>query len=260
MVVHADERVAQGAFRMEDVVASYRDASHPRRFAEGKHLDLWLPASYKWLEWGTKRAPGMFSRATFEQLHQAAEKILVQRSPGPDPKCCYDDQQIHFTESSVGFVPWHALAGVRNNSLKKAARYRGEKPPRSDLPRREELEAISRRFSVKYILGVMNSSAAREFPRAHRRSNIHLYPNDWKQLPIPDVPPEQQQPIIALVDQILTTKQANPKADISMLEADLNACIAALYGLKPDEIHLIEDSAPSSGRDAEPPPNSPPVA
>jgi hypothetical protein len=254
MVVHADERIAQGAFRMEDVVADYSDASHPRRFAEGKHLDLWLPASHKWLEWGTKRAPGMFSHPTFEQLHQAAEKILVQRSPGPDPKCCYDDQQIHFTESSVGFIPWHALAGVRNNSLKKSARYRGEKPPRPDLPKREELEETSRRFAVKYLLGVMNSSVAREFLRAHRRSNIHLYPDDWKQLPIPDVPLSQQIPIVALVDEILTAKRANPNADLTAFEAALNDHVAALYGLTPDEIRLVEESARWPDDGAEPAP------
>ncbi len=229
MVVHADERVAHGAFRMEDVVSEHRDAEHPRRFAEGKHLDLWLPATNKWLEWGTDRAPALFSRPTFEHLHRASEKILVQRSPGPDPKCCYDDQQIHFTESSVGFVQWHSLHGVRNNSLKKAARYRGENPPRPDLPKREELETISRRFAVKYLLGVMNSASARDFLRANRRSNIHLYPDDWKKLPIPDVSTAQQQPVIELVDRILCLKRANPAADIAALESEIDALVAALY-------------------------------
>ena len=37
--------------------------------------------------------------------------------------------------------------------------------------------------------------------------NIYLYPNDWKQLPIPDVPPEKQAPIVALVEQILAAKR-----------------------------------------------------
>ncbi|HEY5704122.1 MAG TPA: hypothetical protein VIS96_00945 [Terrimicrobiaceae bacterium] len=88
---------------------------------------------------------------------------------------------------------------MRNNSLKKAARYRGEKP-RPDLPKREELETTSRRFAVKYLLGVMNSGTARDFLRANRRSNTDLYPEDWKKLPIPDVPAEQQQPIVQVVD------------------------------------------------------------
>ncbi|WP_367358897.1 hypothetical protein [Syntrophus sp. (in: bacteria)] len=40
------------------------------------------------------------------------------------------------------------------------------------------LEATSRRFHVKFLLAVMNSSVARDFLRANRRSNIHLYPDD----------------------------------------------------------------------------------
>ncbi|MDD4175040.1 MAG: hypothetical protein PHN34_12445, partial [Kiritimatiellae bacterium] len=123
----------------------------------------------------------------------------------------------------------------RNNSLKKAARYADEKPPRPDLPQRERLEALSRRFAVKYLLAVMNSSAARDFLRANRRSNIHLYPDDWKRLPIPDVPPERQQPLVALVDRILAAKRADPAADIAALEADIDRQVSALYGLAAPE-------------------------
>jgi adenine-specific DNA-methyltransferase len=59
----------------------------------------------------------------------------------------------------------------------------------------------------------MNSSAAQDFLRAHRRSNIHLYPDDWKKLPIPDVPAAQQAPVVALVDKILAAKRADPASD-----------------------------------------------
>jgi len=83
---------------------------------------------------------------------------------------------------------------------------------------------------VKYLLGVMNSGSARDFLRTNRRSNIHLYPDDWKKLPIPDVSTAQQQPVIELVDQILCLKRANPAADITALESEIDALVAALYG------------------------------
>ena len=84
---------------------------------------------------------------------------------------------IH-TESSVGFVPWKMLSGVRNNSLKKAARYRGEKS-RPDLPKREELEATSRRFAVKSPLadtGGSNDVTAR-FAREANALRLLEHPN-----------------------------------------------------------------------------------
>ena len=243
MVVNAHEDLARGAFTMEDLVQDSCDSTHPKRFVEGKHLGMWLPLCHRWLEWGTARAPDLFRRPTFPELYEVPEKILVQRSPGPDPKCCYDNQHLHFTESTVAFIPWHALAGVRNNSLKKTARYRGEKPPRPDLPKREELEETSRRFSLKYLLGVMNSSAARDFLRANRRSNIHLYPDDWKQLPIPSVAAEQQKPVERLVERILSAKQRDAGADVSALEREMDELVSALYGLTPGEIKLVEGAA-----------------
>ena len=239
MVVHANERIAQGAFEMNDLVSEVKDETHPKPFVEGKHLDRWLPATNKWLEWGTERAPAMFRRPTFPQIYEVDDKILVQRSPGPDPKACYDNQRLHFTESSVGFIPWHSLSGVRNRSLKKSARYHNEKPPRPDLPRREELEKTSRRFAIKFLLAVMNSTAARNFLRANRRSNIHLYPNDWKQLPIPDISSKQQSQIVKLVDKIITAMCADRTGNVVTIEAEIDARVAHLYNLTEEEYSLI---------------------
>lgn len=95
---------------------------------------------------------------------------------------------------------------------------------------------------MKYLLGVMNSTAARDFLRAHRRSNIHLYPDDWKKLPVPDVTADKQGPIIKLVDKILATKRTNPAADVSALEAEIDAFVSRLYGLNSDEIAIVEGS------------------
>ena len=101
------------------------------------------------------------------------------------------------------------------------------------MPKREFSEETSRRFSTKYVLAVMNSTVAGNFLRANRRSNIHLYPNDWKKLPIPDVSKEKQDPIVALVDQILDLKKKEPSADISELERKLDVMVAKLYGVTP---------------------------
>ena len=76
----------------------------------------------------------------------------------------------------------------------------------------------------------MNSISAHELLRAHRRSNIHLYPDDWKPLPIPDVPLDAQQPIIDLVDEILATKRANQNADVAAKEQRIDETVKALYG------------------------------
>ena len=242
MVVHADEKRAQGEFELKDLVADEQDERHPKSFVEGKHLERWLPAENKWLEWGTKRAPDLFRRPTFPAMYEVGEKLIsVDMATGVEKLCvAYDDQRLYHNHSAWSFVPWHSLSGVRNRSIKKSTRYRDEKPKHPDLPQREELEKTSRCFAVKFLLGVMNSTAAHDFLRANRRSNIHLYPDDWKKLPIPDVTSEQQEPIIELVNQILNDKRANPNADVSALEAQFDQLVYKLYGLTTKENALIK--------------------
>jgi hypothetical protein len=237
---NSDENEAKGEFTTADVVSETRDRVHCRPYVEGKHIGPWLPITNLWIEWGTARAPSRFCRPTFPELYTVPEKVLAQRSPGPDPVICFDDRHLVFTPASVGFVPWHALSGVRNNSLKKAARYQGEHPQRPDLPKREVMEDTSRRFAVKYLLGVMNATVASDFLRANRRSNIHLYPDDWKKLPIPDVDSTAQAPLIKLVDRILDVKKADPSADTTALEREIDRIVYELYGLTDNEIAVVE--------------------
>ena len=170
---------------MKDLVVDDRDRLHPKPFVEGKHLDCWLPATNKWLEWGTERAPDLFSRPTFSELYEAPEKIFIHRTAGENIRCAYDSTSTLCNHTVIVAVPWHYLSQVRNRSIRKQARYRGE-PRNPQLPLREELETSSSRFNAKYVLAVMNSSWATEFLRRDRRSNTDLYPNDWKKLPIPD--------------------------------------------------------------------------
>ena len=218
-------------FVTSDVVSDKSDCFHTKPFVEGKHLDRWLPKTNLWIEWDTDRAPARFYRPTFSEMYTVGEKILIQRLPGPNLKACYDNQQLVFTPSSVGFILWHDLFNVRNRSIQKQTRYRDEKP-NPDLPKREELEEISCRFVIKFLLGVMNSATARDFLRANRRSNISLYPDDWKQLPIPDVSLEQQAPIVVLVDKILAAKRKGLEKKVARLERKLDKKVSVLYGVE----------------------------
>ena len=242
MVVHGDEKKAQGAFGLKDVVSDVKDQHHPKPFVEGKYLARWLPVTNKWLEWGTERAPALFRRQTFPELYEVEEKLIsIGMAAGVEKlRVVYDAQKLYHNHSVWSFTPWHSLADVRNQSIKKRTRYRDEKPERPDLPRREDLEKTSRRFAVKFLIGVMNSRFAREFLMANRRSNINLYPDDWKKLPIPDVSPEEQAPIIELVDQILDAKRTNPNTDVSDLENEIDEIVYLLYGITTDESAIVE--------------------
>ena len=143
----------------------------------------------------------------------------------------FDNGKLHHNHSVWSFVPWHELAGVRNRSIRKQARYPGEKGrSKVQYKHREALEKTSQRFHLKYVLAVMNSRSALEFLTAHRRSNIHLYPDDWKKLPIPDIPKRRQQPIVRLVDKIVALLREDADADITEVERQIDVAVGTLYG------------------------------
>jgi adenine-specific DNA-methyltransferase len=53
---------------------------------------------------------------------------------------------------------------------------------------------------------------------------------------------ETQQPIITIVDQILTLKKENSKADTSDLENEIDELVYQLYALTPEEIEVVKGS------------------
>ncbi len=238
MVIHADEKMAPGAFLTEDLLSDRKDDRHPKRFVEGKDLHKWILPTHKYLEWGTKRAPALFRRKTFNELYEHDEKIMLPMVG--DIRAAIDMNRSFCNHGIFVCVPWHSLEGIRNKSLKKTARYRNEKPTRLDLPKREELEKKSRRFNIKYLLGILNSNTARNILRANRRNNIQLYPEDWKQLPIPVVSEKEQGSIVRLVNQILAAKKKNPLTDTSILEQEIDLLVYHLYNLTLEEVRIID--------------------
>jgi len=74
--------------------------------------------------------------------------------------------------------------------------------------------------------------------------NKETFPKIKKQplhsIPIKIVPLEKQAPIIALVDKILFAKQADPQADTSAWEREIDQIVYKLYGLTEEEIKIVE--------------------
>ncbi|MBC7446476.1 MAG: Eco57I restriction-modification methylase domain-containing protein, partial [Hymenobacteraceae bacterium] len=90
-----------------------------------------------------------------------------------------------------------------------------------------------------FLLGVLNSKPIdlvfRSLSATIRGGYLRFFKQYVEQLPIPRATPEQQAPIVALVEQILAAKATNPAADTTALEGEIDALVAALYGLTAEE-------------------------
>lgn len=65
----------------------------------------------------------------------------------------------------------------------------------------------------------------------------------FSKFPVPEISETAQQPIISLVTRILAAKRADPQADTSALEAEIDGLVYQLYGLTEEEIGIVEGKA-----------------
>lgn len=72
-----------------------------------------------------------------------------------------------------------------------------------------------------------------------RGGYLRFFSQDLTQLPIPTATPAQQAEIAALIEQVLAAKVADATADAAALEQQIDALVAALYGLTPAEQQLL---------------------
>ncbi len=86
----------------------------------------------------------------------------------------------------------------------------------------------------------MNSSIINYYIKNFITSTHTLQINDGRLIPIVIPTENQAKVIIALVDQILAAKKADPTADTSGWEREIDTLMYQLYGLTPEEIAIVE--------------------
>lgn len=99
------------------------------------------------------------------------------------------------------------------------------------------------RWNMKFLTGVLNSTLVAYWLRSKGKmqgSNYQVDKEPLQGIPLPIVDVSQQKPIITLVDQILSIKTSNSRADTSTIEHKIDELVYDLYGLTEEEITVIE--------------------
>src|SRR5574337_457384 len=96
-----------------------------------------------------------------------------------------------------------------------------------------------------FLLGLLNSRLLWwliQRTAASKQGGFYEFkPMYVSQLPIPALSLKEKKRIVDLAGKILSAKSADPAADVSTLEADIDQLVYTLYGLTKDEIALIEE-------------------
>ena len=102
--------------------------------------------------------------------------------------------------------------------------------------------------SVKYLLAVLNSRLSTHQMKSMAR-NIGDSALAWEKafvekLRIPRISKAEQRPFVVLAEKITAAKAANPTADTSKMEAEIDKMVYDLYRLNKDEREIIKSSVP----------------
>ena len=218
MVVNANEKNAQGAFKKEDLISDSYDAIHCRKYIEAKDIDKFQVKRVRYLEWNTERCPDKLRRPTFRELYDCP-KLLINRL---GVLKVYLDMDTHFLHSDSMFcaVLWKDLKNVYNKSLSSSIK-------KFCKHNRAVMESLSEEVDLYYLLGILNSSMADQLLADQRGGDYHIYPEHIRNLPIPIAPKKLQERIGLLVKIVLTKKLHGQNTEIEQQKID--ALVHSLY-------------------------------
>ena len=231
MVLNADEKTAKGEFSKEDLISCSKDSIHCREYIEAKDVEKYSISRIRYLEYNTGRVPDKIRRPTFRELYNVP-KLVMNCLGSINSTLDVSNHFLHNHSIYCGIL-WKDLHKVENKSISSSIK-------KFSTLSRLEMEKLSQTVDLRYLLGVMNSKYASILLTNLRGGDYHIYPEHIRNIPIPSATVKQQQPIIALVDKILATKKADPQADTSAWEAEIDFLVYKLYGLSYDEVLVVD--------------------
>ena len=219
MVLNADERLAKGQFKLDDLLANCPDATHPRPYVGSEDLRLlnatiedfpFAAMRVRYLEYGTARVPALIRRPTFPELYDR-DKLMIGKFGG----AVHDDGSLntlgYLTSNHTVFlfVPWRSLSRVRNRALTDR-----ENELRCQ---RSELEATSDLYPLPFLAGLFNSSSWASIIVGRTTEAIvgGTQPNDYADQPIPVPDPA----LAAAVGEAATAARVEGRALAALLAA-----------------------------------------
>ena len=197
--------------------------SGSKRFCEGRSIERYSFFQDGWLNY----TPEEHYNPMFPELFEN-QKLMFINIVKDQLRFAYDDEGFYNSHTVVNCVRLDLLSSATHISARRAFRNADSR--------------LAKKYDYKFLLGILNSGFTNWYFANFLSEGLHFYPNDAKELPIPDIAPEQQISIVQLVDQILDAKRTDPDMDTTELEKEIDHLVYALYDLTSEEIAVVEAS------------------
>ena len=198
----------------KDDYKSATPISGGKPFCEGRNIERYAFSQDGWLNY----APDEHYNPMFPDLFEN-EKLMLIRIVKDRLRFAYDDKGFYNSHTVINCVRLDMLTSASHTTAVRAVR-------NADI-------SLASGFDSKFLLGVLNSSLVNWYFLTFLSDGLNFYPDDAKQLPVPQASASEQAALVALVDEILSAKASG--GDTGELEGRVDERVLGLYGLSAGE-------------------------
>ena len=239
---NSDEKTARGKFRKEDLISETVDEIHCRKYIEAKDFSRYSINRIRYLEYGTKRSPSQLVRPTFNDWYEP-DKIFVNILGNLTVALDTANKFIH-DNSIIGVALWKDLENIENRSISGSI-------TRYSRLSRSEMEELSKKVNLYYLLAILNSKYASYLLDIQRGGDYHIYPEHIRNLPIPIASPADMQTLSdcakTMLDLHAKLKETKTPQEeqiitnaIQALDDKIDELVYKIYGLTEEEMEQVK--------------------
>lgn len=226
MVLYSED----GLFTNKDLISDSQDNIHCRKYIEAKDIERYEVQRTRYIEYNTERVPDKVSRPTFRELYDCPK--LITNCLG-ELKVTVDFEDHYICQQGLRIaVLWKDIANVDNKSISSSIK-------KYSTLTRKEMELLSEKIDLRYILGILASKYGRELLFIQRAGDYHIVPEHIRNIPIAEATIDQQERVASIVDKILYLKKQS-NTNTFLLEQEIDLIVYHLYELSFDEILIID--------------------
>lgn len=212
---HRDSRVNK-IYKSAYIKSRAREGLVPMH--EGRDVQRYSCTRSGWLDY----QPEEHYNPMFPELFESPS-IVTTAIPGPRLRFAFNEGVMYNTQTVINIVRQDRLEGVSLATVDKAT---------------AGLDAgFTETFDELYLLAVLNSKAIEWYFRRLLSEDLHLLPNDVKQLPIPVASENDRRQLVELVQKIDSTP-VDPN-----LDREIDDLVFRLYGLSSDDVEFIKKAS-----------------
>lgn len=190
------------------IFKNYSDGLVP--YTEGKCINRFVIQKELFLDY----TPSKHKAPCFPELFES-EKLIVKNVIGRGGIVATYDNKGHYTNDAlINAVPYWKLQNLEYTQL---SRYK-----------ESNLVIRSRKFSLQFILGILNSKLETFYFTKLLANGLHFYPRHLKDMPIPD---SENHAITKLVHEIIEAKRFNAEVSTIEIEEKIDEIIMDYYQL-----------------------------